>query len=522
MPPDEATLSTSLDTVRSIHTRFPPSPSRSRPPNRSRSPSPSLPPSPSLSAASGSSVSSFPSVASSFFFSSAAVSPGPAHAEEDETLIIPELVLPQPQPRVRVSASDVVARLFVVGDYRAVARSLNGPDGGVEDGGVDEGGSGGVHILRVRVGEDVEDDWSRTGGDGTRDSPGPAHVPMVEVYGVDSMHELDLVALEHRILAPFYVVSDILAPPVLSGDKSVLQDILAGPSVPLYTALIVTYPEGDLPAPIDPHVPLSYLIPSLSAHRPPNEDITGFIPATLRSLIPVVPLALPSPSPPSLQDSSAVQSPSVAHHLILEPEDSVLGDDPDGDVITRTTPQSSAVLALDPPRALLSPATLRSLRREAAGLFLAWWRRIGRQAEPSPAEVSPVRAIPPDDDALALSLTGSAHSGSAPLPSPAHMRRGTITRRRRVKLTRTPSSSPPTSPAHFVPKSFYPHADPLHLPSLFALARGVCGAWAAQEWSNLGVAVFAGLGFVAGLFVGVWAVSAGAATAARPGISPLR
>ncbi|KAJ7153870.1 hypothetical protein C8R43DRAFT_1001407 [Mycena crocata] len=97
-----ATMSTSADSVRTL-------PQRSNQPHTQpfHSPSPSPPDSPSLSA-SGSSVSSFPSVASSFFFSSAAASPGPSGSvshsgssnrrghvgQPEETLIIPSLILP--------------------------------------------------------------------------------------------------------------------------------------------------------------------------------------------------------------------------------------------------------------------------------------------------------------------------------------------------------------------------------------------------------------------------------------------
>ncbi|KAJ7899864.1 hypothetical protein B0H13DRAFT_2518126 [Mycena leptocephala] len=162
---EAGSMSTSADTIRTLHTRQP---------LPSRSPTPSPPDSPSLSA-SGSSVSSFPSVSSSFFFSSAAASPPhvpPLPLEGEGQLIIPELVLPAAHVLPRTSNSKVdlkeeegkvngpTTRLLILGPRAAAAAALcvENPSGWV----VEEDG---LSVLRAESawrGDDARDKSSGT------------------------------------------------------------------------------------------------------------------------------------------------------------------------------------------------------------------------------------------------------------------------------------------------------------------------------------------------------------------------
>ncbi|KAJ6545371.1 hypothetical protein B0H19DRAFT_1380038 [Mycena capillaripes] len=242
----EATMSTSADTIRTLH-------ARQSPPH---SPFQSPPDSPSLSA-SGSSVSSFPSVSSSFFFSSAAASPphGPAPPPVEETLIIPSLTLPALLIRPKQAQGVPLTRLLVLGppDVAAAALFVDNPDALDPSAWVYEDG---FPVLRTstewrepndRVDTDVIGDIN--GHDSNSNSRGTERSNVELVALGEDVHQLDIAAIEHRILAPFRSISALLAPPLLSSshEEDLLSALLVGPEVPLYTALLVVLPSPPAP-----------------------------------------------------------------------------------------------------------------------------------------------------------------------------------------------------------------------------------------------------------------------------------
>ncbi|KAJ7893567.1 hypothetical protein B0H13DRAFT_2527439 [Mycena leptocephala] len=312
---EAGSMSTSTDTIRTLHTRQP---------SPSRSPSPSPPDSPSLSA-SGSSVSSFPSVSSSFFFSSAAASPPhvpPLPLEGEGQLIIPELVLPAAHavprtPNLKEEEEEKVngstTRLLVLGPRAAVATALcvDNPSGWVEE-------EDGLSVLRAEAAwrDDDAHDKSKSQSSGT-----------LELVSLgEDVHQLSLPTTTHRILTPFRAIGALLAPPVLSSpdrekEEKLLRGMLMGVGVPIYRALVVVSPvptttSGAATTAVDSGVPPSVSNSSSAAtsnpplplpHGHPHE-VDVEIPATLRALVPVVYLSLPAPKSSSRSPSSSSSS----------------------------------------------------------------------------------------------------------------------------------------------------------------------------------------------------------------------
>ncbi|KAJ6511851.1 hypothetical protein DFH09DRAFT_1288398 [Mycena vulgaris] len=348
----EGILSTSADTIRTLTVR------------PSRSPTPSPPSSPSLSA-SGSSVSSFPSVSSSFFFSSAAVSP--PHGPADNTLIIPSLTLPAPlsftrNPNVKQKQAvrGELTRLLVFGSPQTLLPLNLNVDGGAD--GPDQNAwviEDGLRVLRFPV-----DDRYDSAANSHSESE-PHTIELVSLGDADHIDPLAIASITRRILAPFHAVSALLAPPLLSAphEDDLLIALLAGPQTPLYTALVVcaasdsssgrpqtqsqSHADGEsTPAKLTvapshptspPEHPLSLssslassllpgsppappLAPTSASTSTPNPNPTPqplpqtllhappiHVPAALRALIPV--LVLPPPPPPSSTPTPAPTSP---------------------------------------------------------------------------------------------------------------------------------------------------------------------------------------------------------------------
>ncbi|KAJ7845683.1 hypothetical protein B0H13DRAFT_2409297 [Mycena leptocephala] len=224
---EAGSMSTSTDTIRTLHTRQP---------SPSRSPTPSPPDSPSLSA-SGSSVSSFPSVSSSFFFSSAAASPPHVPQLEDPGennghLIIPELIYIREE-----KVNGPTTRLLVLGPRAATTAALcvDNPNGWVVE-------KDGLRVLRAEAAWRDYDahvhDKSISKSSGT-----------LELVSLgEDVHQLSLPTTTHRILTPFRAIGPLLAPPVLSSpdraaEGALLRGILAGVGVPIYRAFVVLLPR---------------------------------------------------------------------------------------------------------------------------------------------------------------------------------------------------------------------------------------------------------------------------------------
>ncbi|KAJ6471336.1 hypothetical protein C8R45DRAFT_1104313 [Mycena sanguinolenta] len=517
-----ATMSTSADTIRSLHG-----------PPRLASPTPSSPPdSPSLSA-SGSSVSSFPSVSSSFFFSSAAASPPhePVPHPVEETLIIPSLTLPAPLLR-RKEARGPVTRLLVLGsaDIATAALCVDSPDA---DAWVDEDG---FRVLRMETG------WRDPSGDGAEsDSASRCNIELVALG--EDIHQFDVHATANRILTPFRRIAALLAPPLLSSaheEEELLTALLAGPEVPLYTALLVVPPSFSSNT--------ASTSASVSNSAPPLADIAiDAIPESLRRLVPVICL-VPEPAPPPPPNPPPSREDADANAVEGEdPNDSVDTIPPldlDLDLDLDTAPAPSSALdgpptARPPHQAYLHPGTddepptlppqtgtqhnaytpsalrhalrlsyspppsapapgARDLRTAAAVCFVRWWRAGGgdpyaRAASPRhrhsfliPSQ-SPFQSFQSQVESRSQSrqIECQSQAHSPPHPRlvahlPPHQRQ--LTEKPYPLSTTIPTTAtmPPlmtttSTPALRLLKTDL--HDPLHLPSIFALVRDVVKAW---------------------------------------------
>ncbi|KAJ7349633.1 hypothetical protein DFH08DRAFT_123304 [Mycena albidolilacea] len=313
----EATMSTSAGTIRIIHARLSPT----------HSPFQSPPDSPSLSA-SGSSVSSFPSASSSFFFSSAAASPPhePAPHPVEETLIIPSLTL----PALLLSPKQLqgpLTRLLVLGppDVATAALFVDNPDALDPNAWVYEDG---FRVLRTST------EWREPTDNDSNDNDSNSERWNIELVALgEDVHQLDIAAIEDRMLAPFRSVASLLAPPLLSSahEEELLTSLLMGHEVPLYTALLVVSPSrsasthpssSNASLSASNSVTLDSAMPSTAPHNsssnvsvssvsnsapdplaPTPSEMEVDIPETLRRLVPVIVL-VPDPEP----------TPSPAHH----------------------------------------------------------------------------------------------------------------------------------------------------------------------------------------------------------------
>ncbi|KAJ7644959.1 hypothetical protein FB45DRAFT_301236 [Roridomyces roridus] len=416
-----------------------------RPSSPSPPPPPSPPESPALSA-SGSSVSSLPSVSSSFFFSSAAASPPhPASGSHAHSIAGEELIIPSLTlpPPLRLNSKPAAA----AGKQRAAPITrliVLGP----RDPGVSAILSAtGRHAEEYGIEDDEDDGQSVLRIQGHRDKD--QHEAEMELIVVEDNLQPDVVySIERRILQPFRRLADVLAPPMLSGEsdaeRELIESLLASGTTPLYTALVVVGPEA-------------------------------VIPESLRALIPVVTLPLPPPPPPSDctdddADDDADQA-DLDHPLTvpLRPrhanrEMTEIGR---GFSVSVTEDAPSSYPDAEPGPTL----DISTLRLSAARLFVRWWRAGAKGA------------YAPDESSFP-----ALFSFSEKTPMPPHQP---------VYLA-PPASAYSCSYAHL-------NTDPLHLPSLFLLFRGVVSATArqvreARAWWGVGVGVGA---FLVGVLVGV-------------------
>ncbi|KAJ7190836.1 hypothetical protein GGX14DRAFT_482460 [Mycena pura] len=583
----DATMSTSADTIRTLHGR----------PSPFHSPAPSPPDSPTLSA-SGSSISSFPSVSSSFFFSSAAASPphGPvstlAPPPIEETLIIPSLTLPAPLAH-NPKPVGAITRLLVVGAPEAAAAALFVDSADVTDPSawVDESG---FRVLRTST------EWGGSGGDsddhGSNSNSRGADRDGVELVALGhDIHNLDIGAIERRILSPFRAVAALLAPPLLSSaqEQELLMALLASPEAPLYTALLVVPPSttpsshspestfvstsiiassssiasaldgsptGPTLSPSTPNLAIAVeadLVTPAPAAPGPNPDVDETpdinidIPERLQRLVPVLVLAPTvssdhphprDPTPDALRPADA--DPHREHDHTVPDADAEEREANAGLPPPTARPPSLHLAELQHPHLpahdvadsggavahgavrAYTPAALRralrgpELRADAARRFAQWWRAGGG------VDVQPDDPRPPHPG----QGRESSDDGSSPSPSPTPSR---PRRRRRMQQEKAPLSASVSSHRSLTQSSValsvhlgarnprphihahvyapypdpYTHAthDPLHLPSLVALARDVVRAWRARGWGGgVGALGAFAAGLVLGVGVGTW------------------
>lgn len=457
----ELNPSTSVETLRAIHSTMDTVNTASQPSSPRSSALPSPPDSPD-------SISSFPSLSSSFFFSSAAASPPHSHSHSDhdresvQELIIPSLTLPaalRPPTAYGKTLGDV--RLLVLDADMANGSSFTSTlfeeNEDVVDIGVSEPTKNGF-VQRAST------DWVEQ-----RDAHGleriePAHnVEILQLPTYNPNDELDNVvqSIQSIVHGPFHDVCSVIDP--RCSPSALLSNLVSSPSMPFYTALIV-------------HAP------TLSSH-----DRT--IITTLSTDIPII--VFP-PAPGQNLHRAHVSSfrPTSAHSL----------------------------------RAGLfrSPETLATLRMEAADRFLRW-REVDRavravhhaQSAPTRDQRPPLYDAPTDDEYQ----TDPNHDRRSTVNSrpqrwnkaeweaewdrmlshdvARRMREGTIT------------SAPPTLPRAQPPaSSCAPIAfDPLHLPSLFMFSLSLLAPLKARiaqvklSGGPLGMLIAATLG--TGIFIGL-------------------
>ncbi|TFK29419.1 hypothetical protein FA15DRAFT_663956 [Coprinopsis marcescibilis] len=228
------------------------------------------------------SVSSLPSVTSSFFFSSAAPSPGHLsrplsdheheqdrasnHSHESATrgLIIPSLALPpalrRPTPygqtlgevRLLVMGRQGAGKSFLTGllleDNEEVVDVASWEDPVGEDGEGDEEmvilGMSGAKVLRASTA------WvEHTDGHGLEKFEPAKNVEIVELPGYDSLTDGKSLFenLRSAIHAPFRSIAEVVHPK--SQPSSLLANLLSSAATPLFTALILLLPSA--PTPLD-------------------------------------------------------------------------------------------------------------------------------------------------------------------------------------------------------------------------------------------------------------------------------
>ncbi|KAG7451592.1 uncharacterized protein BT62DRAFT_1072139 [Guyanagaster necrorhizus] len=340
-------ISTSASTIRSLHDSFVdqnvstsslPSSPRS---NTSALPSP--PDSPSLD-----SVSSFPSVSSSFFFSSSGASPPSQQSDHgrDSTqgLIIPSLTLPDPlrypTPYGQTLGDIRIITLGTKGVGKSFLTKLLLEDNeDVVDEGIWEDGEYGK-VMRAST------DWlDRRDAHGLEKFEPARNVEIHELPGYeytdnvrfrtfcDGSTSLDIFTKElimhvkSMVQTPFCAVSNILDP---SCDPSTIStNLVASAYTPLYTALVLLLSSSEF-------------VPSYSAFyliRFPDSSIERKLIKELSSYIPIIVL------------------PHVDHDDDISPS------------ISSFRPPSPITLRQGLFR---SPATLLTLRNEAADRFFRW------------------------------------------------------------------------------------------------------------------------------------------------------
>ncbi|PBK66220.1 hypothetical protein ARMSODRAFT_890521 [Armillaria solidipes] len=295
---EPASISTSASTIRSLHGSFVDqnvsSTSLPSSPRSSTSALPSPPDSPSLD-----SVSSFPSVSSSFFFSSTGASPPSRQSDHgrDSTqgLIIPSLTLPDPlryPTPYGQTLGDI--RLITLG-ARGVGKSfltklLLEDNEDVVDEGVWEDGEYGK-VVRAST------DWiDRRDAHGLEKFEPARNVEIHELPGYEYTDNELTMHIKSMIQTPFCAVSDILDP---SCDPSTAStNLVSSAYTPLYTALILLLSTSILHS-HDPSLDSSIertLITELSNYIPiivlPHVDHDDDISPSISSFRPSSPIAL--------------------------------------------------------------------------------------------------------------------------------------------------------------------------------------------------------------------------------------
>ncbi|KAF8130883.1 hypothetical protein K438DRAFT_2032156 [Mycena galopus ATCC 62051] len=467
-----ATMSTSASTIRTLHARpSPPHSPSNRPPTARPSPprDPSPPP-----------------------------EPHPHLNAVEETLIIPSLTLPAlligPHTRVKGPRT----RLLVLGrpDVAATALFADDPDALDANAWVDEGR---FRVLRASA------QWR------SNSNARGAERHNVELVALGkNIQQLDIPAIENRILEPFRDLSVLLAPPLLSSlhEEELLTALLSGPEVPLYTALLIV-----LPSPISYTHPFNNVSSQLSTCA-----------STLRSL------TVDSTSTVSRSTSASASAFHAAGHAAAPraslPESDigvildtlrrlvpvvVLAPEPVPANHPRFDSQSRSDADSDEEEDEGAPPTPESRSRSHSRLPLLLRRRNRRSTSPSSCvcprsarmlcavvargggdPYAKVDVTPPESGYLHDPHANAPRGDQDPAPLPrlaVHLRR--------------PRAETEKARAHFPFLGAYGYAhqnqnqkhvyayrnvradaDPLHLPSLLALAREVVRAWGVSSGSR--------------------------------------
>lgn len=411
-------ITSSASTIRSLH-RYPEylpghtTSSVSVPSSPRSSALPSPPDSPSSE-----SVSSLPSISSSFFFSSAAASPGrsqhhPEHHQPRDSapgLVIPSLALPAALRRPTAYGQTLGdLRILVLGGQGAGTSFLSGllledNEDVVEVGNWEDTDYGRVIYAST--------DWvEHRDAHGLEKLEPTRNVEIVELPAYDHTTNVDemLQRVQSIVQTPFYVVSDVLDP--MRRPSPVLANLVSSPSTPLYTALVFLLPS---PPTILEHL----ILDTLSFHIP----------------IIVLPRILPN------------------HRLSSQTK------------LSFFQPSSAIALRFG---LFHSPETVAALRSEATDRFLRW-REVERAVdEIHMSQRNEASHHHRDSDGLPWNKTKWEAEWEANLSQDVakRVREGTITEdnRRAVSSCRSTNDASRTclSNSHF---------DPLHLPSFLVFS----------------------------------------------------
>ncbi|KZT26160.1 hypothetical protein NEOLEDRAFT_1177946 [Neolentinus lepideus HHB14362 ss-1] len=281
----EPTLSTSAGTIRGLHMpalNFTDVTEPSTSSGHLHSPQPSAPPSPTDS------VSSFPSVSSSFFISSGPASPPPSHPDTDpedlhdphnsestSALIIPSLTLPSALRRPTVYGQVLgELRVFVLGRHgvkksRIAEMLLEGNEDLVD---VDEAEEEdvGPEKIRTKVWRASTDWVEHRDAHGLEKIEPRRNVEVIMWPGYDPDTK-DPAAITAPILkylhTPFHHLHAVIDLSVPNASTTLLTNLVSAPSTPLWTlAVLVTDKDGTLTAldrdilsTLSPHIPFVVL-----------------------------------------------------------------------------------------------------------------------------------------------------------------------------------------------------------------------------------------------------------------------
>ncbi|THH21410.1 hypothetical protein EW146_g127 [Bondarzewia mesenterica] len=239
------------------------------------------------------SISSFPSLSSSFFFSSAAASPPHSHSHLDQdrgsthSLIIPSLTLPSAlRPPTPYGKTLGEVRLLILGGEISGSSSLSSmlleSNEDVVDVGMSEPTENGF-VQRAST------DWiEHRDAHGLEKFEPSNNIEILELPGYNLNLDLDSVVQSIRSIVhgPFDDIARVIDPHC--SPSTLLSNLIASPSTPLYTALIVFTPtlsprDRTIVEALSADIPI-IILPPLPSQICPQLRLSSFHPVSALAL----------------------------------------------------------------------------------------------------------------------------------------------------------------------------------------------------------------------------------------------